>query len=121
VLIEFTLNGGDSTMTAGSLVVLTHRVVGTAPTHYRVAERADFQGVSWATYETPLRWAGSPTSGACENRTGIRLTLFLQVRVMLGEEVRIVQGRRTMVPVTVESNVLADSICVVQPRLATGR
>jgi hypothetical protein len=39
--------------------------------------------------------------------------VHLQVRAVLGQEVRVVDGQRSFVPVTVESNVLADSTCVV--------
>jgi hypothetical protein len=40
-----------------------------------------------------------------------RITLYLQVRANVGEEVRILDGQRQLVPASVESNVLRATIC----------
>lgn len=113
VLMSFALNNGAESTKAGSLV-LEHTVAGANPTDYRVSSRSDFEGATWMPYETRLttdsrHWR---TGGRCEAAGFSRLLLFLQVRRRAGEEVRIVAGKRALVPVWLESNVLADSICV---------
>lgn len=113
VLMTFALNNGAETTRAGSLV-LAHTIAGANPTDYRISSRSDFEAATWMPYETRLttdsrHWR---TGGRCEAAGFSRLLLFLQVRRRAGEEVRIVAGKRTLVPVWLESNVLADSICV---------
>jgi hypothetical protein len=39
--------------------------------------------------------------------------LYFQVRVLLGEEVRVVDGRRVLSPHSAESNVQTATTCVV--------
>ena len=49
VLTAFSINAGvDSVSSANDAVVLTHTVVGTQPTEFRVSHRADFAGARWA-------------------------------------------------------------------------
>lgn len=113
VLIAFALNDGAETAKAGR-IVLAHAIAGATPTHYRISARSDFEGALWMAHEprptTDSRaWRAG---GGCGTPGASRLLLFLQVRRQAGEEVRIVAGKRTLAPVWLESNVLADSICV---------
>ena len=60
-----------------------------------------------------------PTGDACTTASGLsgrRVTLYLQVRAALGEEVRIVNGQRQLQPARAESNVLRASICAIGTR-----
>ena len=114
VLMSFALNDGAETATAGSALLLTHTIAGANPTDYRISSRSDFEGAMWMPYEKRIstdsrHWR---TGGRCETAGFSRLLLFLQVRRRAGEDVRIVAGKRTLVPVWLESNVLADSICI---------
>lgn len=115
VLTAFTINvGADTVSSAVPTVALTHTVVGATPSEYRVSHRADFAGGSWLPYASPLilrDWydgAGEPCLPAGPSH---RVTLYLQVRATVGEEVRIVDGQRQLVPARVESNVLRATIC----------
>ena len=113
VLMTFALNNGAESARAGSLV-LAHAIAGANPTDYRISSRSDFEGATWMPYDTRLttdtrQWR---TGGRCESTGFSRLLLFLQVRRRAGDEVRILDGKRTLVPLWLESNVLADSICV---------
>ena len=113
VLMAFALNNGAENAKAGRLV-LAHAIAGANPTEYRVSARSDFDGAVWMSYE-PRPTADARhwrAGGRCEAAGFSRLVLFLQVRRRAGEEVRIVAGKRTLVPVWLESNVLADSICI---------
>ena len=118
VLTTFALNDGAASTPANTPVVLAHTVVGARPSDYRVSPRADFAGAPWLAYASRpmlgnidiLSSAGCDIAG-----TTRRLRLYLQVRAVLGDEVRIVNGQRTLQPVVAESNVLADSICVSPP------
>jgi hypothetical protein len=114
VLTTFALDNGAATVKAGAALVLAHTVAGAVPTEYRISARGDFEGSTWMAYDTRLttdsrQWRTTP---GCESPGSSRLLLFLQVRRHAGEEVRIVAGKRTLVPVWLESNVLADSICI---------
>src|SRR6185295_6499070 len=94
------------------------RVVGARPTEYRVSPRADFAGAPWIPYaDVPTLRGWYRTDGeSCDPaHRSHPVTLFFQVRPTLGEEVRIVAGQRTLVPSRVESNVLRDTICGVEP------
>ncbi len=115
VITAFALDDGAAIALGQELVVLTHTVVGATPSAYRVSARADFVRAVWHSYLARPTLAGweSLTIRGCEiEGTKEKLVLFFQVRASLGDEVRIVNGQRTLVPVMVESNVLSDSICV---------
>jgi len=114
VLTAFTLNNGADTAKGGTALLVAHTIAGAAPTEYRISSRGDFEGAPWMTYDPRLttdsrQWRAA---GRCASPGFSRLLLFLQVRRRAGEEVRIVAGKRTLVPVWLESNVLADSICI---------
>lgn len=115
VLTAFSINGGADTISASALTVtLVHTVVGTAPTEFRVSRRADFAGAPWEPYAPApaIRDWYDATGEPCGPGHGShRVTLYLQVRASVGEEVRIVDGQRQLVPAQVESNVLRASIC----------
>ncbi|MBL0169920.1 MAG: hypothetical protein IPP90_04175 [Gemmatimonadaceae bacterium] len=116
VLTVFALNDGAATSSPDATIVLSHTVVGTVPTSYRVSSRADFAGAAWLPYTRRpelVNVAGLSTLGCDVPGSVRRLRLFLQVRSTLGDEVRIVNGQRSLTPVVAESNVLADSICLV--------
>jgi len=119
VLTTFTINGGADTVSATSATVtLVHTVVGTTPTEYRISRRSDFVGARWLPYASALAirdWYDE-SGEACGSRRGShRVTLYLQIRASVGEEVRIVDGQRQLVPARVESNVLRASICAIAP------
>ena len=115
VLTAFSINGGVDTVSAtAATVTLVHTVVGTAPTEYRVSRRSDFAGAPWLPYapSPAIRDWYDATGEACDPRRGShRVTLYLQVRARVGEEVRIIDGQRQLVPARVESNVLRATIC----------
>jgi hypothetical protein len=119
VLIAFAINGGAATAaTSEEFVSLGHTAVGRRPSEYRVSHRADFAGAAWLPYtESPKlkEWLGA-SSDACDTpRPSRRVTLFFQVRVTTGAELRVVDGQRALVAASVESNVLRDVICAVVP------
>ena len=115
VLLAFSLGDSAGRTPLGQALALHHRVVGTPPSHYRVSPRADFAGAPWLPYASQLRWDAKPLGHLpCAERTsGSLVRVHLQVRAILGQDVRVVDGQRSLVPVTVESNVLVDSTCVV--------
>lgn len=123
VLTAFTINAGntDSVSASAPFITLVHSAVGTPPAEYRVSRRADFAGAGWMPYETTLilrDWYDA-AGDACTPAAGLgghRVTLYLQVRAALGEEVRIVNGQRQLQPARAESNVLRASICAVGAR-----
>jgi hypothetical protein len=115
VLTVFSINAtAESVPASAPSVSLSHTVVGAAPSEYRVSHRADFLGARWIPYAVPLTvrdWydsSGSPCDGF---RSSHRVTLYLQVRARVGEQIRIVEGQRQLVPANVESNVLRATIC----------
>jgi hypothetical protein len=119
VLTAFRINGSADTVSAtAATVALVHTLVGTTPTEYRVSRRSDFAGARWLPYTSVLAirdWFDE-TGEACGQRRGShRVTLYLQMRASVGEEVRIVDGQRQLVPARVESNVLRASICALTP------
>jgi hypothetical protein len=117
VITVFALDNGAAVAARDTPMILAHTVVGAAPTEYRVSSRGDFAGATWQPYlvaATLARWDALTTPGCDVEGTTARLRLFLQVRTTLGDDVRIVNGQRTLVPVTVESNVVTDSICVAK-------
>jgi hypothetical protein len=114
VLTTFAIDNGAENARAHTTLLMAHTVAGAAPTDYRISSRADFEGAPWIAYDprptTDSRhWRAS---GRCQSPGFSRLLLFLQVRRRAGEDVRIVAGKRTLTPVWLESNVLADSICI---------
>lgn len=115
VLTAFSINGGaDSVSTNDISVTLTHIVVGTRPSEFRVSHRADFAGARWMPYSAPLSirdWYDGSGATCTNSQPSRRVTLYLQVRASLGEELRIVEGQRQLVPANVESNVLRATIC----------
>lgn len=115
VLLSFSLGDSASRTRVGQTLALHHRIVGTPPSHYRVSPRADFAGASWLPYGQQLHWDAQPAGTMpCPDRaSGSLVRVHLQVRAVLGQDVRVVAGQRVLVPLTVESNVLADSTCVV--------
>lgn len=118
VLTAFALNDGAATAVRDAPVVLAHSVAGTRPTSYRASARADFAGAVWLPYvrRPELAHVEPFTTPGCDVQGSTRrLRVFLQVRATLGDEMRIVNGQRSLVPVVVESNVLADSICIGAP------
>jgi hypothetical protein len=117
VLTAFMINGGAVAVTASDeFITLAHTVVGRRPTEYRVSQRADFVGAVWLPYVEAPRlkdWLGT-SRDACEApHASRRVTLFFQVRATTGDELRVVDGQRTLVAASVESNVLRDNICAV--------
>ena len=117
MLTQFVINRGADTISASEpSVALTHTVVGTRPSEYRISHRADFAGARWQPYATALSardWYDD-TGPACDpSRASHRVTLYLQVRATLGEEVRVVDGQRQLVPARVESNVLRATVCAL--------
>lgn len=118
VLTAFSIDAGaDSVSSSAASVTLTHTVVGARPSEYRVSHRADFAGAQWLPYAAPLsirNWydrSGEPCTMTQTSHGSRRVTLFLQVRAKVGEEVRIADGQRQLVPSNVESNVLRATIC----------
>jgi hypothetical protein len=115
VLTAFSINSGaDSASSADGDVALTHTVVGARPTEYRVSHRADFAGARWAPYAAPLTirdWYDASGAACGAAQSSHRVTLYLQVRANVGEEMRIVDGQRRLVPASIESNVLRATIC----------
>src|SRR5689334_4976209 len=102
VLIRFVINRGADTASASSAQVeLSHSVVGERPTHYRVSPRADFSGASWLPYVDMLtvkEW-NHATGPSCDaSHRSHLVTLFLQVRVVTGADVRVIDGQRALVP-----------------------
>ena len=115
VLTAFGINGGaDWVPSQEPALTLDHTVVGVAPSEYRVSHRADFADARWLPYvprPTFTQWFvadGKSCDGASPSR---EITLFLQVRAVIGEEMRVIAGQRQLLPVRVESNVLRDVIC----------
>jgi len=119
VITAFTINAGaDSVLATDVAVSLTHTVVGAPPSEYRVSRRADFAGARWIPYLAPLTirdWYDGSGVACPASRLSHRVTLYLQVRANVGEEVRIVDGQRQLVPASVESNVLRATICAHAP------
>jgi hypothetical protein len=119
VLTSFSINSGADTVSAiAPTVMLVHTVVGTPPSEYRVSRRADFVGAPWVSYvPTPAirDWYDAAGEACGPRHDSHRVTLYLQVRANLGEEMRIVDGQRQLVPARVESNVLRASICARLP------
>jgi hypothetical protein len=115
VITAFTLNGGiDSVSATEPVLLLAHVIVGARPSEYRVSHRADFAGARWMPYAPPLTlrdWYDASGAGCIASHPSHRVTLYLQVRADVGEEVRIVDGQRKLVPATVVSNVLRATIC----------
>jgi len=115
VLTAFSINGGADTVSSSApTVTLVHIVVGATPTEYRVSRRSDFAGAPWLAYAPApaVRDWYDQTGEACGlGRGSHRVTLYLQVRANVGEEVRIIDGQRQLVPARVESNVLRATIC----------
>jgi hypothetical protein len=116
VLTVFAIEGAATSVSPDrDALYLTHTVVGLRPSEYRVSARADFAGASWLPYLEPLRakpWLHHAIPG-CDSSSAERvLHLFLQVRVSLGNGVRVVDGQRVVTAVHAESNVMTDSICV---------
>ena len=117
VITRFALDDGASSIAGDAPVVLAHSVVGATPTAFRVSARGDFAGAMWRPYRsrpTLERWEALTTPGCDVDGTSAKLKLFFQVRATLGDSVHIVDGRRSLVPISVESNVFADSICVAR-------
>ena len=115
VLTAFSINGGMDTVSTSDLTIaLTHTIVGTRPSEYRVSHRADFAGARWELYPGAISMRDwyDPSGPACDStHTSHWVTFFLQVRATLGEEVRVVDGQRQLVPARVESNVLRRTVC----------
>jgi hypothetical protein len=114
VIVSFAINDNARAVRRGQPLLLSHRTVGARPTHYRVSPRADFAGAPWLSYDQQPKWQGALEPGTpCVGRTaGVALKLFLQVRIELGQEVKIRDGQRALVPAAIDSNVQVDSICV---------
>jgi hypothetical protein len=118
VLTAFSIDAGaDSVSSTNPSVTLTHAVVGERPSEYRVSHRADFAGAQWIPYATPLsirNWYDRSAAACTASQAppvSRRVTLYLQVRAKVGEELRIADGQRQLVPSHVESNVLRATIC----------
>jgi hypothetical protein len=119
VITSFSINGGADTVSATDpMVILVHAIVGTPPTEYRVAHRADFARAQWLPYAPTLQlrdWYDAAGESCDAARPSHRITLYLQVRSTVGEELRIVDGQRRLIPAHVESNVLRATICARVP------
>jgi hypothetical protein len=115
VLTAFSINAGlDTISMADPSITLNHTIVGTRPSEYRVSRRADFAGARWEPYQTTITlrdWYDASGPVCDSTRASHRVTLFLQVRAPLGEEVRVVDGQRQLVAARVESNVLRATVC----------
>jgi hypothetical protein len=115
VLTAFSINAGaDSVASSDPAIGLTHTVVGARPTEYRISHRADFAGAHWLPYSAPLTirdWYDAFGPSCAASRPSHRVTFYVQVRANVGEEMRIVDGQRQLVPASVESNVLRATIC----------
>jgi len=115
VLTAFSINGGMDTVSTSDLTIaLTHTIVGTRPSEYRVSHRADFAGARWELYPGAISmrdWYDASGAACDSTHTSHWVTFFLQVRATLGEEVRVVDGQRQLVPARVESNVLRRTVC----------
>ena len=118
VLTAFSIDAGaDSVSSSDPSVTLTHAVVGERPSEYRVSHRADFVGAQWMPYATPLsirNWYDRSAAACATSQAphvSRRVTLYLQVRAKVGEELRIADGQRQLVPSNVESNVLRATTC----------
>src|SRR5437868_4171337 len=115
VITAFSINAGaDSVSATDAAVSLTHTVVGARPSEYRVSHRADFAGARWMPYASLLTipdWYDRSGAACVALHPSHRVTLFFQVRANVGEEVRIVDGQRQLVPASVESNVQRATIC----------
>jgi hypothetical protein len=115
VLTAFTINGGaTSVQSSEPILALNHVVVGVAPTEYRVSRRANFGDAQWLPYvavPTMRDWFASEGESCDPAGPSHTITLFMQVRAVVGEEFRVVAGQRQLLPVLVESNVLRDVIC----------
>ena len=120
VLTAFAINSGADTVSAAvSVVRLDHTVVGTRPSEYRVSHRADFAGAAWLPYvaaPTLRDWYDAAGEWCDATHTARRIVLHLQVRASVGEEVKIVDGQRQLVPARVESNVLRATVCAFSAR-----
>jgi len=115
VLTAFSISGGTDTVSDSEpSIALVHTIVGTRPTEYRVSHRADFAGSRWEAYSGTLAlrdWYDRSGPACNAIPSSHRVTLYLQVRATLGEEVRVVDGQRQLVPARVESNVLRATVC----------
>lgn len=126
VIVRFSINDTANIVhkSTGALQ-LVHSLAGTRPVEYRVSVRADFQNALWLPYTPNTQLTGwqaflqsvAKTGNGCGGRSdAVRLQLFLQVRSDLGGTVTIVNGQRVVVPQKVESNVVSDTICVIDNR-----
>lgn len=126
VLTAFTINGGaDTVSSSDALLTLTHTLVGAPPSEYRVSHRADFAGAPWTQYATPLsirNWYDESGTSCTTSTSHVshRVTLYLQVRAKVGDELRIVDGQRQLVPSNIESNVLRATICANSGKASGG-
>ena len=115
VLTAFSINAGaDSVASSDVTIALAHTVVGARPTEYRVSHRADFAGAHWLPYSASLMirdWYEASGTACAASHPSHRVTLYFQVRANVGEQLRIVDGQRQLVPASVESNVLRAAIC----------
>lgn len=123
VITALTIRGtADTIWASDQTVTLVHTVVGARPTEYRVSRRADFVGAAWQAY-TPapiVRDWYDAAGDACDgSKVTHRATLYFQVRSAVGEEVRIVDGQRQLLPARVESNVLRATACAHTARPST--
>ena len=120
VLTRFAINRGvDAVGVSATVVELTHTAVGERPTQYRVSHRADFSGASWIPYDdVPMLrdWNDASGPSCARSQDSHLVTLFFQVRTVTGADVRVVGGQRALVPTSVESNVMRDSICSLKDR-----
>jgi hypothetical protein len=124
VLTSFTIDGGSAVVSATDTIIsLTHTVVGARPAEYRVSRRADFTGARWQPYTTTPSvrdWYDANGESCDAARPSHRVVYYLQVRATLGEEVKIADGQRRIVPARVESNVLRATVCAYVPPTAGG-
>jgi hypothetical protein len=122
VLTAFSINGGADTVSAAApTVTLVHTVVGTAPTGVPLSAVARTlsgrPGFPMRRHRPFGDWYDATGEPCGPQRESHRVTLYLQVRATVGEEMRIIDGQRQLVPARVESNVLRATICA---RLAGG-
>lgn len=116
VVVQFAAGEPFGVAPEGSEVPLLHRVAGARPTHFRVSRRTDFGGASWRPYHERPTWQATRAGveAPCRDRAeGSLVRLHFQVRTVLGEQVRVVDGRRVLTPLTLESNVLSAAVCVI--------
>ena len=119
VLTAFTIDGGAAVVSAtDTAIALTHSVVGAHPGRVSREPPGRLQRREMASiHATPsVRDWYDPNGESCDaTRPSHRVAYYFQVRTTLGEEVKVADGQRRIVPARVESNVLRATVCAYVP------